>query len=46
MNIEYSFLSKTPGEIQEMILNRLAIVGDSGMGALSYRPAIPLHEEV
>ncbi len=27
-------------------LNRLAIVGDSGMGALSYRPAIPLHEDV
>lgn len=28
------------------ILNRLAIVGDSGMGALSYQPAIPLHEGV
>lgn len=27
-------------------LNRLAIVGDSGMGALSYQPAIPLHEGV
>lgn len=26
-------------------LNRLAIVGDSGMGALSYRPDISLHEE-
>ena len=27
-------------------LNRLAIVGDSGMGALSYRPAIHLNEGV
>lgn len=27
-------------------LNRLAIVGDSGMGALSYRPAIYLNEGV
>lgn len=27
-------------------LNRLAIVGDSGMGALSYRPAITLYEDV
>lgn len=27
-------------------LNRLAIVGDSGMGALSYRPAIHLNESV
>lgn len=26
-------------------LNRLAIVGDSGMGALSYEPEIPLHAE-
>lgn len=28
------------------VLNRLAIVGDSGMGALSYRPAVHLNEGV